>query len=180
MGERINMTTNLIIGNSISFVAALFMAASCCVNDRHRVFLLQAVECALLCVASIFFGSWSGITTLALSATRNYLVSKDKFNQNLMVLFLVLVVVFGVWANNRGLIGLIPVVATVEYTICCHYVKEIKAVKCSIFVNTFLWVFYSFAIMDFSTGFTDATVLIIDAVSLARLRAGEKKQATEE
>ena len=60
------MTTNLIIGNSISFVAALFMAASCCVNDRHRVFLLQAVECALLCVASIFFGSWSGITTLAL------------------------------------------------------------------------------------------------------------------
>ena len=89
-------------------------------------------------------------------------------------------VVFGVWANNRGLIGLIPVVATVEYTICCHYVKEIKAVKCSIFVNTFLWVFYSFAIMDFSTGFTDATVLIIDAVSLARLRAGEKKQAAEE
>ncbi len=155
------MTTNLIIGNSISFVAALFMAASCCVNDRHRVFLLQAVECALLCVASIFFGSWSGITTLALSATRNYLVSKDKFNQNLMVLFLVLVVVFGVWANNRGLIGLIPVVATVEYTICCHYVKEIKAVKCSIFVNTFLWVFYSFAIMDFSTGFTDATLKVL-------------------
>ena len=47
-------------------------------------------------------------------------------------------------------------------------------------MNTFLWVFYSFAIMDFSTGITDATVLIIDAVSLARLRAGEKKQAAEE
>lgn len=97
-----------------------------------------------------------------------------------MVLFLVLVVVLGLLANNRGLIGLIPVVATVEYTVCCHYIKEIKAVKCSIFVNTFLWVFYSFAIMDFSTGFTDMTVLVIDAVSLVRLWLGEKKQAAQE
>ncbi len=172
--------TNLIIGNIISFVAAGFMAYSCCLNDHRKVFFYQAIECAMLCVASVFFGAWAGITTLALSATRNYLVSRDKFSHKLMVLFLVLVVVLGLLANNRGLIGLIPVVATVEYTVCCHYIKEIKAVKCSIFVNTFMWVFYSFAIMDFSTGFTDMTVLIIDAVSLARVWMGEKKRAAQE
>ena len=43
-----------------------------------------------------------------------------------------------------------------------------------------MWVFYSFAIMDFSTGFTDMTVLIIDAVSLARILMGEKKRAAQE
>ncbi len=171
--------TNLIIGNIISLVAALFMAASCCVNDHRKVFTYQAVECALICVASVFFGSWAGVTTMALSATRNYLVSRDKFSHNLMLLFLVLVVALGLLANNRGLMGLIPIVATVEYTICCHYVKGIKAVKCSIFVNTLMWVVYSFMIMDFSTGLTDLTVLVIDVVSILRLHVAEKEQARE-
>lgn len=150
------------------------MAASCCVNDRHRVFLLRQWVRAL-CVASIF-SALVGHHHAGVSATRNYLVSKDKFNQNLMVAVSGIGGSVRVWANNRGLIGLIPVVATVEYTICCHHVKEIKAVKCSIFVNTFLWVFYSFAIMDFFHRSSRRYCAIIDAVSLARLRAGRRSR----
>lgn len=56
--------TNLIIGNIISLAAAGFMAYSCCLNDHRRVFFYQAIECAMLCVASVFFGAWAGITTL--------------------------------------------------------------------------------------------------------------------
>ena len=116
----------LIIGNGISFVAAIFMVASCVVKRKRTIFLCQFLECALLAVASVFFGALAGMTTL---------VANDRYTKPMMTVFLILTIVAGVLANTRGLVGLLPVFATVEYTICCHYIVGEKATKCSIFVN---------------------------------------------
>lgn len=159
----------IIIGNILSLFAAIFRALSSCVNERKKVFTCQFLECLILCVASGFFGSWSGITTLGLSAARNILVAKDKFNRNIMIIFVVLVAVSGALANNRGLIGLLPVFATLEYTICCYYVKGVLATKYSIFINIALWVAYCFVIFDFVTAVTDLAVLAVGAVSIVRM-----------
>ena len=53
----------LIIGNGISFVAAIFMVASCVVKRKRTIFLCQFLECALLAVASVFFGALAGAMT---------------------------------------------------------------------------------------------------------------------
>ncbi len=79
----------------------------------------------------------------------------------MMTVFLILTIVAGVLANTRGLVGLLPVFATVEYTICCHYIVGEKATKCSIFVNVLLWVIYSFLICDLSTAVSDTIVLLL-------------------
>lgn len=151
----------LIIGNGISFVAAIFMVASCVVKRKRTIFLCQFLECALLAVASVFFGSLAGMATLVLSAIRNLLVANDRYTKPMMTVFLILTIVAGVLANTRGLVGLLPVFATVEYTICCHYIVGEKATKCSIFVNVLLWVIYSFLICDLSTAVSDTIVLLL-------------------
>ena len=63
---------------------------------------------------------------------RNLLVANDRYTKPMMTVFLILTIVAGVLANTRGLVGLLPVFATVEYTICCHYIVGEKATKCSI------------------------------------------------
>ena len=75
------------------------------------------------------------MTTLVFSAIRDLLVANDRYTKPMMTVFLILTIVAGVLANTRGLVGLLPVFATVEYTICCHYIVGEKATKCSIFVN---------------------------------------------
>ncbi len=125
----------MIIGNILSFFAALFMVASCVVKRKQAVFFCQFLECALLAVASVFFGSLAGMTTLVLSAVRNLVVAKGRYTKPVMVAFVILTIVAGLLANTRGLVGLLPVLATVEYTICCHYIEGEMATKCSIFVN---------------------------------------------
>lgn len=157
---------NLLVGNGISLVAALFLAASCCVKERRRVFLLQTANCLLLAAASWFFGSYAGITTLLVSAARNYVVAKGKYTKPVMAGFLALTVILGIWVNNRGWIGLLPVAATVQYTLCCHFFTSVKGTRGSIWVNELLWVFYSCLILNFATAFSDLAVLLVDSVSL--------------
>lgn len=106
-----------------------------CGKEKKNIFLCQFLECALLAVASVFFGALAGMTTLVFSAIRDLLVANDRYTKPMMTVFLILTIVAGVLANTRGLVGLLPVFATVEYTICCHYIVGEKATKCSIFVN---------------------------------------------
>ena len=164
----------MIIGNILSFFAALFMVASCVVKRKQAVFFCQFLECALLAVASVFFGSLAGMTTLVLSAVRNLVVAKGRYTKPVMVAFVILTIVAGLLANTRGLVGLLPVLATVEYTICCHYIEGEMATKCSIFVNVLLWIVYSFLICDFSTAISDSIVLVVATVAIVRLWRSER------
>lgn len=167
----------IIIGNIISLCAAGFMVASCLVSDKRRVFLFQFLECSILAVASVFFGSLAGATTLILGALRNLVVARDKFTKPVMWFFLILVTVAGLWTNTKGLVGLLPVIATVEYTFCCYYVTGDRETKYSIFVNVLLWVIYSFLILDFSTAISDSIVLLVDTAAIFRLRRKERRAA---
>ena len=159
----------LIIGNILSFAAAIFMAASSLVKKRSVIFTLQFFECFILAVASFFFNSYSGIATLFLCAVRNLLTAKNHFNKKMMWIFLILTAIFGLITNNRGFTGLLPVIATLQYTICSHVFRGLLETRISIFANTAIWVVYSFIIKDFSTGITDSIVLIISAYALIKL-----------
>lgn len=160
--------SNILIGNIISFAAAIFLAVSCVVKSRKQIFILQFMNCAVLAVASYFFGSYAAITTLVLCCIRNIFIMKDKFSVPVMTVILILVIACGVLTNNRGLIGLLPVIATVEYTICCHYITDVGKTRISILVNEAIWIIYSFLVLDFSTAITDIIVVTVDIVSIAK------------
>lgn len=173
--------TNILIGNAISFVAAIFMVVSCCINDQKKAYFCQMMNCAIACVAAVFFGSWAGLSTLIISTIRNYLVMKGKYTKKLMYLFTPMVFVVGLIVNNRGLVGLLPPLATVQLSICNYYVKSMLATKLSFFVNNLVWALYGFLIMDFSSGLSDGVICLTGLVSIFHLMAEERrrKQAGE-
>ncbi|MDY3280826.1 YgjV family protein [Dysosmobacter sp.] len=165
----------IILGNLISLAAACFMAASCLAKDNRRVFFCQFMECAILAVSSVVFGSLSGALTMALSAARNLITSRGKLTRSLTVFFFLAAVVGGLLINTRGAVGLLPVIATAEYTICSYRVRSVLGTKYSIFVNVLFWVVYSFLILDFSTAISDSVILVIDGTAI--LRAHRERRA---
>ena len=58
-------------------------------------------------------GAWSGLVTLLLSSLRMLLILYNTYNRRQMAVFCVLTVAVGLWVNTRGLLGLLPIVATV-------------------------------------------------------------------
>ena len=160
----------LLFGNIVSFAAACFTVASAWSRDRRRIYLYQAGQCLLLAFANILFGSVSGVTTFALCTARNLLLACDRFTPRRCWFFVTAVAALGLFANNRGAVGLIPIVTTALYTVVCLYAKRTRDIKLNLVVNLLLWAIYDFFILDLVSCAVDAVSAGTAAVSLFRVQ----------
>ena len=162
----------ILLGNLISFFASLALTAGCLMKDPKKVYGMQVTENLILVVSSACFGSWSGISTLLVSTARNIFLVTGRFDKRPMYVFIVLVTVCGLAVNNKGMIGLLPVLATVILTVCNYYAREVRAIKWSRFINIVLWAVYFFAILDVISGITQVVIAAVTLVSIWRMRLG--------
>ena len=158
----------MLIGNCISFAGAFFTLLSAWSRDRKRIYFYQAAQCLLLAVANIFFASVSGVTTCALCAVRNCLLAFDRFTARSCAVFVVAVAALGLYTNNRGLAGLLPIVATVLYTLGCFFAKRTKAIKLNMIVNLVLWAAYDLLVGDFVSAAVDSVSAVTALASILR------------
>ena len=165
-----SVSTPILAGNLCSFVAACFTVLSAWSRDRKRIYLYQAAQCLILAIANIFFASPSGTTTFLLCALRNCLIAWERYSGKSCALFVVSVAAVGLLANNRGLVGLIPVVTTAVYTVGCYYVKSTPAIKLNLIVNSVLWTVYDLVICDYVSAAADSVSAVTALVSLMRIR----------
>ena len=168
---------SILIGNLISAAASVFLGLSCCVNDRRRAYFYQVLESALLVVSSVFFLAWVRLITQALAVERNLLVMKNRFTGRMTVLFSILAVGIGLAVNTEGLLGLMPIAATVQLTLCNYYCTSIRATKLGFLANVVLWGVYSFWILDFASGAAQVVIGVISLVSLRKLARRETTAA---
>ena len=165
---------NIIIGNILAIVANILLAVSCCANSPKKVYGIQIIENIVLAVADAFLGSFSGISTLLICSVRNFLLVKEKFNKKCMVITSLAVLFVGLYVNNRGFIGLLPISATIILTVCTYYAKQLFAIKAALLLNITLWMIHDIAVYDFASvifGFATAIVCIISMIKA-------KKQAS--
>ena len=164
---------SVLIGNLLAFVAACFTFLSAWSRDKKRIYLYQAAQCAVMAAANVFFASLSGVTTFALCTARNLLLAYDRFTPRLCYAFVAAVAGLGICANNRGLVGLLPVVTTAVYTVGCLYAKRTRAIKWNLIVNLALWAIYDAFIFDFVSCAVDAVSAIAALMSLRRDKQSE-------
>lgn len=166
---------SLVIGNAVSSVASVFLAVSNCVRDQRRIYLFQLLETATYCISSVFFASWSGLSTLAISLLRNVLVLTGRLREWHVYVLSLLVIGIGIFVNNRGFCGVLPIIATVELTFANYYAKDTFFVKLSILVNTILWAIYSYLIWDFAAGISQTLISLLGVFSLIKYLKDQTK-----
>lgn len=166
---------NIIIGNGISLIAGVFIMLSIWVNDEKEAYKYQFLNAFLLMISSVFFLSWTGVTTMAIAATRNAMVYKDKLTFNLTVFFIIVSVILGVLVNTMGIIGFLPIIAMIQITLCNYYLKSIKTIKMGFIVNSAIYVVYFLAIFDISSAAIESITASIGLISLFRLLMADSK-----
>lgn len=160
---------DLLIGNGLSLVAACFTAASNWTTDKAKCYMLQAWQCGILAIASIFFHSYAGISTLALCALRNYLIGKNKYTWKLCVILTILIGVVGVLVNNRGFVGILLVLATMVYSVGSYVVQRPMAMKLNILINQLCWMIYEIVVLDIVSLITEIITVAVLMVSIVKL-----------
>ena len=79
-------------------------------------------------------------------------------------------------ARLQNLMGLLPVIATVQFTYCNYKLTSIKGIKWTFIINLLIWDIYAFWIKDFSSGIAWAITLIVTIVSLMTIMAEESAE----
>ena len=169
----IDLPLNIIVGNIISLIAGIFLILSMWVNDEKEAYKHQFLNAFVLMISSIFFLSWTGVTTMAIAATRNIFVYKDKLTLNWTIFFIVLSVSLGLMVNTMGIIGLLPIIAIVQITICNYMLKTIKWIKLSFIVNEMFYIIYFIAILDFASSAIELFTALVGVYSWVKLIKSE-------
>lgn len=164
-----NLPLNILIGNAVSLIAGIFIILSMCVNDEKDVYKYQFFNAFILIISSVFFLSWTGVVTMAIAASRNAMVYYDRLTFKWTIFFIIISVSLGWLVNTMGIVGLLPIVAIVQITLCNYYLKTIKPIKTSFIVNSAIYVIYFMAILDFSSAVIEFITALIGVVSLFRL-----------
>ena len=164
-----DLPINIIIGNGISLIAGIFIILSMWVNDEKEAYKYQFLNAFVLVISSTFFLSWTGVTTMAIAATRNAMVYKDKLTFNWTIFFIVISVILGLLVNTLGFVGILPIIAIVQITLCNYYLKAIRNIKIGFIVNSAIYVVYFLAILDFSSAVIESITALIGIISLVRL-----------
>ena len=70
--------SNIIIGNLLSLLGAIFLSASCIAKTKKGVVILQLFQCAFMAAAQIVFGKGAGAVSMAVAGVRNILIFFDE------------------------------------------------------------------------------------------------------
>ena len=168
-----SLAWNVLVGNGISLFAGIFLIISYYINDAKKAYFYQFLNAFILAISSVFFFSWVGITTMLIAAIRNLMVYYDRLTRKWTIVFLVVTVVLGVYVNTLGFVGLLPVIAVIEITLCNFLLKSIKPIKLSFIVNSLIYIIYFFAIYDFTSVAIESFTALVGIYSLVQLIRNE-------
>ena len=168
---------NIIVGNAISFIGAIFLSASCVAKTKKRVCILQLFQCIVITASQIAFGKGAGAVAMSFAGVRNLLIMGSRYNFFAMLTLSVLIFIFGVYFNSFGLIGLMPPLASVMYTVALYYVRDVRRLKFFLSILLFTWIVYSALIYDIFGVISNIVAQVLNVTTLSKMKKTDKTDA---
>lgn len=135
-------------------------------KTKKKMIWWQVIEQIFIILSNAFLKSNSGVTIGIAAIIRNILTVKNKFKGLAVVLFLTLTSILGLISNNYGMVGIIPIIATAEYTIALYILKKPRDIKIALVINLIMWAFYDLTIKAYPMFVMDLLVIIITLYNL--------------
>ena len=160
---------HIIIGNVCSLLAMGTDAVSSVQKTAKRVLWVQTLSQLIYFVGTIVLKGYSGAVQNAVSIARN-LAAIKKINSKIIEWTLVVLgVALGLFFNNLGWLGLLPVVANLQYTLCVFRFKDKeRMLKLSFLISVVLFGIFNLVIHNVVGFCTNMTVALTTAVYLLK------------
>lgn len=133
------MQTALIIGNIFSLFSAICIAVSVIKKSKKDFMYWQIGDTLFGIIANIALSAFAALVISIICFIRNILSYKNKLSKNITYFLLIISVIVGLYANNLGVIGLLPIIASASYTICIYITKNEQQMRWALTVNMLLW-----------------------------------------
>ena len=168
------MFSATIAGNLCTLIAMAFNALSSTRKTPKGVLMMQNISQATYGLTAIFLQGYSATVQNVVSIIRNCAAIWKVKSKVLEWTLVVLGVVLGMAFNNRSWIGMLPVIANLQYTLAIFRFKnDERKIKIFFLISIVAFVIFNFAICNYVGGVSDLVVLGTTVVML--LKPQEKK-----
>lgn len=162
---------DLIVGNLCSLLAMGSNAISSTRKTVKGVLAMQNVSQVIYCFSAIVLKGYSAAVQNAVSFFRNLTAIWNIRSKALEWVLIAAAAVLGVAFNNRGLLGLLPVMGNLQYTLAIFRFKgKERLLKISFLLSLVAFVIFNFAIGNYVGVICDSVVIVTTIVVLIRDR----------
>jgi len=159
----------IIIGNIFSLCAMISDSISGTRKKHSEIMAVQIISQFFYGVSSIVLKGYSSTVQNAVAVFRNLAAMKNVKSKAVEWGLILAGVVLGIVFNNRGLLGWLPIVANLEYSISVFKLKDNeKALKLAFIVNMVMYAVFSIVIMNYVGALSCTVIAVTTLISLIR------------
>ena len=159
----------LILGNACSLIAMGTDALSASRKTAKGVLWMQNISQAVYFASAIFLKGYSGAVQNVMSIARNFIAMGGRTSKAIEWTLTILGVVLGIAFNNIGIMGYMPVIANLQYTILVfRFRTNERIIKISFAFSALLFVLFSFAIHNYVGVATNFIVMVTTIIFLLK------------
>lgn len=159
----------IIFGNICSFLATITDSISSTRKTVKGVLGMQCLSQIIFIVVSIAFQGYADLVQNVVGLVRNLFAMSKKQVKGIEWVFVTLAVGLGLWFNNLGWLGLLPVLANFEYSLAVfRFADDERAMKVAFAVMNVLYMVYNFCMLNVVGGICSAVVIVTTVIYLVK------------
>ena len=175
------MSINLILGNLFTVMAMGGNAISSTRKTTKGVLTWQCVAQTIYLAASVVLKGYSAAVQNAVSILRNLTALSNRKSRLLEWLLTAAGLILGIVCNNRGALGLLPVLGNLQYTLAIFYLQEKpQLLKLSFLLSVVAFFIFNLSLWNIAGAASDMVVIITTAVVLVKEKKGRVASAAKE
>lgn len=167
-------SVNIIIGNLCSLLAMGTDVISSAQKTAKRVLWVQNISQLIYFTSTVVLKGYSGAAQNVVGIVRNLVAIKQISSRGIEWSLVILGVALGLGFNNLGWIGLLPVIANLQYTLGVFRFKDNeRALKVSFLVNAALYAIFNLAIYNVVGFCTNTAVVVTTAIYIFKKKTSD-------
>lgn len=152
------MPMYLIIGNIFSFLAAFCTAVSVVKKSKKDLVYWQIGEALFGIITNAILSAFAALVIGILCLSLNILSYKNLLTKKLTIILLTISIFIGLSVNNLAIIGLLPIIASANYTICIYITKSAQQMRWALAINMILWFIHNLYVQAYPSAIVGITL----------------------
>lgn len=121
-------------------------------------------------LGNLLIGSYSALSTNILALIRNVINIRGKVNNIILSIITILIIIVGLSINSKGLIGLLPIIASVEYTFFLSKFENVQILRISLTANMVLWLIHDIYVRLYPSALMQFLIITITLINTFRYK----------
>lgn len=173
-------TKIIVIYNIIGFIGSGGILLSTVVSKKGNIMKTQTAATAVLFVADLLAKGYSGAAQDIIGVIRNITVMKNIHKKWLSLLFIASGLLLGIFCNNQGLVGFLPIFANFQFS-CIVLKKDVDEIliKLSVCASNICWGLFNFHLMNYANMAVNVAICTSAVIFVVREIMRRKKAISE-